>query len=75
MVRPDPAGGDAPETLVDVLDRLLDVGAVLDGQVVLSIAGVDLVQVNLRALVASIDTAQRMIGAGSASRELPAPAK
>jgi hypothetical protein len=49
------------EALVDVLDRLLDVGAVLDSQLVLSIAGVDLVQVNLRALVASVDCARQLV--------------
>lgn len=51
----------APEpTLVDVLDRLLDTGVVLDGQVVISLAGVDLVHIGLRALVASIETAGRL---------------
>ncbi len=50
-----------PEALVDVLDRLLDTGVVLDGQLVLSVAGVDLVHVGLRALVASVDTASRLL--------------
>jgi hypothetical protein len=48
------------ETLVNVLDRLLDTGVVADGQLVLSVAGVDLVYVGLRALLASVDTAARM---------------
>lgn len=48
------------EALVDVLDSLLDTGVVADGQLVLSVAGVDLVFVGLRALLASIDTASRM---------------
>jgi hypothetical protein len=43
--------------LVDVLDRLLDTGVVADGQIVLSLAGVDLVHVGLRALLASVDRA------------------
>jgi hypothetical protein len=50
-----------PEALVDVLDRLLDTGVVLDGQLVLSVAGVDLVHVGLRALVASVDSASRLL--------------
>lgn len=58
---------ETPEALVDVLDRLLDVGAVLDGHIVLSIAGVDLIQIGVRALVASTDSAQRLIHAGSRS--------
>ncbi len=49
-----------PVALVDVLDHLLDTGVVLDGQIVLSVAGVDLVHVGLRALVASVDTARRL---------------
>ncbi len=50
------------ETLVDVLDRLLETGVVLDGQIVLSVAGVDLVHIGLRALVASVDSASRLLG-------------
>jgi len=49
------------ESLVDVLDRLLDTGVVVDGQIVLSLAGVDLVHVGLRALLASVDTAGRLV--------------
>jgi hypothetical protein len=45
--------------LVEVLDQVLDVGVVLDGQIVLSVAGVDLVHIGLRALLASVDTATR----------------
>lgn len=48
-----------PMALVDVLDRLLDTGVVIDGQIVISLAGVDLVHVGLRALLASVDTAMR----------------
>ncbi|WP_432969295.1 gas vesicle protein [Dactylosporangium sp. CA-233914] len=42
--------------LVDLLDRLLATGAVITGEVTLSIAGVDLVYISLRALVASAGT-------------------
>jgi hypothetical protein len=41
-------------SLVDLLDRLLGTGVVLTGDVVISLAGVDLVQVQLRALIASV---------------------
>jgi hypothetical protein len=51
-----------PEALIDVLDRLLDTGAVLDGHLVLSVAGVDLVHLGLRALLASVDSAARLLG-------------
>lgn len=40
--------------LVDLLDRLLDTGVVLAGDLVISLAGVDLVEIKLRALVRSI---------------------
>ncbi|MGK5533780.1 gas vesicle protein [Streptomyces sp. URMC 129] len=40
--------------LVDLLDRLLAGGVVLAGQVTLSIADVDLVRVDLRALITSV---------------------
>ncbi|MGW2959394.1 gas vesicle protein [Streptomyces sp. NPDC001220] len=40
--------------LIDLLDRLLTGGVVLTGDVVLSIADIDLVRVSLRALIVSI---------------------
>jgi hypothetical protein len=42
--------------LVDLLDRLLAGGVVLTGDVTISLAGVDLVQVSLRALISSVAT-------------------
>ncbi|MFG2089482.1 MULTISPECIES: gas vesicle protein [unclassified Spirillospora] len=49
--------GDAPMeriALVDLLDRLLAGGVVITGDLVISIAGIDLVQVSLRALITSV---------------------
>ncbi len=40
--------------LVDLLDRLLGSGVVISGDVVISLAGVDLVQVSLRAMITSV---------------------
>lgn len=40
--------------LIDLLDRLLNGGAVLTGDVVLSVADVDLVRINLRAVIHSV---------------------
>ena len=45
--------------LVDLLDRLLAGGVVLAGDLTLSIAGVDLVYVGLRAIVASVSTLEQ----------------
>ena len=44
----------AQVSLVDLLDRLLGTGVVLAGDVVVSLAGVDLVQVRLQALITSV---------------------
>lgn len=41
-------------SLVDLLDRLLGSGVVLAGDVVISLAGVDLVQVKLHAMISSV---------------------
>ena len=40
--------------LVDLLDRLLGAGVVLSGDIVISLSGVDLVQVRLHALITTI---------------------
>jgi gas vesicle structural protein len=46
--------------LLDLLDRALDKGVVLWGELTLTIADVDLVYVGLKALLCSIDTCNRM---------------
>ncbi|MGW2046500.1 gas vesicle protein [Streptomyces sp. NPDC001858] len=40
--------------LVDLLDRLLSGGVVITGDLVLSIADIDLVRISLRALIVSV---------------------
>lgn len=42
-------------TLVELLDRILDKGVVISGEITLAVAGIDLVEVGLRALIASVD--------------------
>lgn len=54
-----PAAGPADTSLCETLDRLLDVGAVIRGDVVVSVAEVDLLYLDLRLLLASVDTAVR----------------
>jgi Gas vesicle protein len=44
----------APVALVDLLDRLLGAGVVVAGDVVISLAGVDLVEVRLHLLISSV---------------------
>lgn len=47
-------------TLLDLLDRILNKGVILYGDVTLSVADVDLVYLSLKVLVTSIETAERM---------------
>ena len=44
--------------LVDLVDRLLGGGVVIAGDITLSVADVDLVYVQLRALISSVATAE-----------------
>jgi gas vesicle structural protein len=65
-------------SLIDVLDRVLDKGIVIDAWVRVSLVGIDLVTVEARIVVASIDTylkyseAVGMTTPGSRPRELGA---
>ncbi|TDC24836.1 gas vesicle protein [Streptomyces sp. 8K308] len=52
----DPAARQV--ALVDLLDRLLAGGVVLSGQLTLAIADVDLVRIDLNALISSTTTAE-----------------
>jgi hypothetical protein len=60
--RAEPADDDAlakEVTLLELLDRVLDKGVVLSGDITLSVADVDLVYVGLRVLLSSVDAAAR----------------
>ncbi len=52
----------ATTTLGDLLDRLLDAGAVVSGQVQLGLADIDLVLLDLRALLIGVESARRRAG-------------
>ena len=45
--------------LVDIIDRLLERGVVLAGGAVISIAGVDLIELRLNLVLASVDAFDR----------------
>ena len=47
-------------TLLELVDRVLNKGVVLSGDITLSVAGVDLVYVGLRLLLASAGTLDRL---------------
>ena len=50
-------------TLLEVLDRALDKGVVVSGDIVISVADVDLIYVGLKVLVSSVETMGRLRGA------------
>ena len=43
-------------TLVDLLDRVLDKGLLINADMIISLAGVPLIAVNIRAAIASVET-------------------
>jgi hypothetical protein len=69
-----------PHSLVELVNRVLDRGVVVNGDVTISVAGVDLVYLGLNALLTSVSTARRTLrSTGPAPRpgdaaSLPAPA-
>jgi hypothetical protein len=49
-------------TLLELVDRVLDKGVVLSGDITLAVADVDLVYVGLRALLSSVGSLERREG-------------
>jgi len=47
---------DTHATLVDLLDRVLDKGLVINADIVISVAGIPLLGINLRAALAGMET-------------------
>lgn len=52
-------GGSASSnaTLCDLLDRLIDTGVVARGSIVISVAGIELIYIEVSLLIASVETA------------------
>ncbi len=46
-------------TIVDLIDRILDKGVVINGDITLSIVGVDLLSLKINLVIASLETAKR----------------
>jgi hypothetical protein len=46
-------------SLFDLLDRILDKGVVINGDITISFAGVDLVSLKVNLVIASLETAKR----------------
>lgn len=54
---------DEDVSLLDILDHVLNAGVVIQGSLVLSIAGVDLVYVGLNVVLTSVETALKNLRA------------
>lgn len=75
---------DTPATLVDLLDRVLDKGLILDADLIIHVAGIPLLGVKLRAALAGMETmlkygiwqeweeAQRALAAGEYRQKMMA---
>ena len=59
-------GGRDDITLLDIADRLLDTGVVLDGEATISVADVDLIYLGLNVALTSVDRMKR-VASGTAS--------
>ena len=55
-----PQGGPAPANLADVLERVLDKGIVIVGDIQVRLLDIELLTIKLRLLVASVDRAREM---------------
>jgi hypothetical protein len=54
------SGGARGDTLADILERVLDKGVVIAGDIVINVLDIELLTLKLRLLIASADTAKEM---------------
>lgn len=54
-----PAENNAAASLADVIDRILDKGLIINADITVSVVGVELLGIKIRAAVASFETAAR----------------
>jgi len=55
----EPQTQQSSGTLVDVIDRILDKGLIINADITISIAGVELLGIKIRAALASFETAAK----------------
>ena len=58
----DPSTPGDQHSLADLVNRVLDKGVVIAGEVTISVAGVDLVYLGLNAVLTSVSTAREVLG-------------
>jgi len=49
-------------TLLEILDRVLDKGVIISGDIVISVADVDLIYLGLKVLLSSVETMENLRG-------------
>lgn len=54
-----PAAGARDVTLIELVDRLVDKGVVLHGDITLAVADIDLIYVGLRAMISSVSSIEQ----------------
>ncbi|WP_218079500.1 gas vesicle protein GvpJ [Anthocerotibacter panamensis] len=57
---PRPPSATAGNTLADILERVLDKGVVIAGDITVSVGGVELLCVRIRLLISSVDKAREI---------------
>lgn len=62
MAEPLVRSDDDQLSLSELVNRVLDRGAVISGDVVISIAGIDLIYVGLRVLISSVESMRHRTG-------------
>ncbi len=55
-----PSGGPAPDSLADILERVLDKGIVIAGDIRVNLLDIELLTIKIRLLVVSVDKAEEM---------------
>jgi hypothetical protein len=55
-----PAGGPAPANLADILERVLDKGIIIAGDIKVNLLDIELLTIKIRLLIVSVDKAQEM---------------
>ena len=54
------SGGPAPDSLADILERVLDKGIVIAGDIRVNLLDIELLTIKIRLLVVSVDKAEEM---------------
>jgi hypothetical protein len=62
-------------SLCEALDRVLNAGVVIVGEVVISVADIDLVYLSLQVMLSSVETAREISAQNAANRPCPAGSK